>query len=596
TAKLQAIEGRVKELRAAGDAPGADRLEVRLDQVRESILASRSGSGTALDAGVHVVGVYEPADASNPDVKVFVPATRGPIVLVLTAYETVRWNVEASPGAKIERILIGGYEVPAKGAMPAGVSIQVRSTVGGDTPSFYSYEEDDEEFAETRNVVRDLTGKEIATTTGQYTGPRGTPLCAGGGQAQSERWQRLDLLDELHRSLFSATQETTVLDAEELAAWQVRDGKTIAADATIEWTAEKQGSLIGRKGVPRDWSGFGAIQFKIHSDSDQAASFEVQAQVQFPSRFWRKVTVEGKGWHTVTLPLYQFRRTSAPVWSDIAWLVFNTRQPGTYRVDEIKLLPAKEGQSPFVEPDADLLKRAFPAADKPGLYKNERFRIASEFEIDGAKLLKRLDDLWERFRARLGVAGPFGSPATLVIFRDAKPYQDFCAATARDLFAASLGSVTADGYTFYEYSASSWSDTWKEERPVYFHEVCHQLISRHLRLEDDQKWFQEGFAALFQMQMYPEKERADAAAWVRRLPESQNRIALESLDARFAPKTSQYVQCLALVDYLASGKDWPQTLAALQQSKSLKEAVESVLKTDLGSFEQAWLEFCRDYK
>lgn len=68
------------------------------------------------DGKVHVVGVYE----SNPfsgfrrddyagTVDVIVTPKAQPVVLVLSSYERVNWNVTITSGASVSKIIIGGF-------------------------------------------------------------------------------------------------------------------------------------------------------------------------------------------------------------------------------------------------------------------------------------------------------------------------------------------------------------------------------------------------------------------------------------------------------------------------------------------------------
>jgi hypothetical protein len=399
-----------------------------------------------------------------------------------------------------------------------------------------------------------------------------------------------------HSGADALVYDIAIPDAEEAASWQVEEGSIRATEGCLEWTADRAGSTIGRNGVVRDWTAYRALRLRLHSAVEAPVSFEVQAQLESGARFWRKIAVVGAGWHSIVVPLYQFRRTGAPRWTRVDRFAVSARQAGKCRIDAIELVAAAEGEDPLVEPDAELIRRAFPGIAAPRLYRNARFRVACGFEIDGERLVRRLDELEVRFRRRLGLAEEAGPPATLVIFREAEDYRKFAESTARDVYAASLGPVTADGYTFLDYSISSWSDAHKEDRPVYVHEVCHQLISRRLRIEEEQKWVQEGFAAWMQMEMLSEEERAQAAGGIRRLAARSNRVPLGALDARFVPKTPQYLQFVSLVAFLAAAPEWPKALAAIQRGASLREVVEGPLETDLQTFERRWLAFCGDWR
>lgn len=69
----------------------------------------------AQGAQLHVVGVYEGNDKTDgrihgPEVRVQVDQTEAPVFLALTSYEAVRWHIKTAPGAKIEKIYVGGYD------------------------------------------------------------------------------------------------------------------------------------------------------------------------------------------------------------------------------------------------------------------------------------------------------------------------------------------------------------------------------------------------------------------------------------------------------------------------------------------------------
>ncbi|MBE9097478.1 hypothetical protein [Tychonema sp. LEGE 07203] len=64
---------------------------------------------------LHLIGVYEAnADHGNRDlsksaIAIKVEPRNKPIILALSAYEPVQWNITAEPGAVIEKIIINGY-------------------------------------------------------------------------------------------------------------------------------------------------------------------------------------------------------------------------------------------------------------------------------------------------------------------------------------------------------------------------------------------------------------------------------------------------------------------------------------------------------
>ena len=64
---------------------------------------------------LHLIGVYEAnADHKNRDlskraIEIKVERRNKPIILALSAYEPVQWNITAEPGAVIEKIIVNGY-------------------------------------------------------------------------------------------------------------------------------------------------------------------------------------------------------------------------------------------------------------------------------------------------------------------------------------------------------------------------------------------------------------------------------------------------------------------------------------------------------
>lgn len=75
-------------------------------------------AGSAGGTELHLIGVYR-ADSSQINVQV---DRKGPLVLVLSSYDAVQWNVTAAPGTKIQRIVMSSYE-PSSVAAPPGISV-----------------------------------------------------------------------------------------------------------------------------------------------------------------------------------------------------------------------------------------------------------------------------------------------------------------------------------------------------------------------------------------------------------------------------------------------------------------------------------------
>lgn len=127
-----------------------------------------------LPANVRVdgIGIYgtdrsaRPAGAqagAKPRVAVRVRAGGVPLVLVLSSYEAVSWDLKLDPGARLLAVLVSGYE--ASEVQGAGSARVARM---GDV---YAYKMSQPEFAKLNNAVTTWTGgKALASFQGSYYG------------------------------------------------------------------------------------------------------------------------------------------------------------------------------------------------------------------------------------------------------------------------------------------------------------------------------------------------------------------------------------------------------------------------------------------
>lgn len=159
----------------------AESLRVEL-QLRQLDAAQRgSGQAIAIPDGLPVpdwarngevaaVGVYESTRGSHGigkpsragPVKVQVRRGRKPVILVLTSYEPVQWQIEKDLGAQIAAVLVGGYHTS-----------EVRGTDGVrqlDIGNVYAYEQGSEEYRKLEAAVARRTGLRIASFQGRYSG------------------------------------------------------------------------------------------------------------------------------------------------------------------------------------------------------------------------------------------------------------------------------------------------------------------------------------------------------------------------------------------------------------------------------------------
>lgn len=117
-------------------------------------------------------------------VPVRVKATREPITLVLCSSHSVRWSIQEEKGAKIAKVLVGGYYLQAVTGTEAPVSYWVYESP--DRPkqpptNFYAYDpKDKQKLSQLADTLRMLTGKEIETFQGRSTYAGGPAFVVGG--------------------------------------------------------------------------------------------------------------------------------------------------------------------------------------------------------------------------------------------------------------------------------------------------------------------------------------------------------------------------------------------------------------------------------
>ena len=127
----------------------------------------------AKDAKIEAVGVYQPPRASvRPGVPrgameagtivVRVRQSSKPVVLVLSSYEAVHWDLKVDPGARLAAVLVSGYNQPrVTGNGSARVMMMGRQ---------HAYKLDSNEYNVLNQAVQRMTGKSIYYFQGRYEG------------------------------------------------------------------------------------------------------------------------------------------------------------------------------------------------------------------------------------------------------------------------------------------------------------------------------------------------------------------------------------------------------------------------------------------
>src|SRR5581483_3527769 len=115
-------------------------------------------------AELHGVGVSRPRDGNGAPVVVEVRRTDKPVVLVLTSYFSVLWQVKVADGARLKAVVLGGWFEQELEGVPAGTPVVYRAAnPGGRTDSFWGYAADTFEYRRMVERLNDLTGLLVAT-------------------------------------------------------------------------------------------------------------------------------------------------------------------------------------------------------------------------------------------------------------------------------------------------------------------------------------------------------------------------------------------------------------------------------------------------
>jgi predicted esterase len=115
-------------------------------------------------ADLHVVSAYGAAAGNGAPVDVEVRPTTRPIVLVLTSYGSVLWNVKLASGAKVKAVIVGGWFEQEFAGIPAGIPIVYRAYYPFRNQGyFYGYEWKTPECQSMVEKLNDMTGLLVST-------------------------------------------------------------------------------------------------------------------------------------------------------------------------------------------------------------------------------------------------------------------------------------------------------------------------------------------------------------------------------------------------------------------------------------------------
>ena len=98
---------------------------------------SELSAGEKLEGSVdlYVLGVYEGTTHKYGKVTVFVAPQDRSIVLLLTAYESVDWQIELEPGAQLAKVILSGYHEQQASGLPSYIPTE-RSSYAQRSPAY----------------------------------------------------------------------------------------------------------------------------------------------------------------------------------------------------------------------------------------------------------------------------------------------------------------------------------------------------------------------------------------------------------------------------------------------------------------------------
>jgi hypothetical protein len=131
---------------------------------RQAILTTKNRmvGNIPSNARVEAIGVYETKDRSPAGISVIVKKSDKPIVLMLSAYESVRWNLIKESGANLAAVIATGYNLPQ--VTGAGVTKTVIKHGN------YAYQQSGSGYTALNNDAMMWTGKPISKFQGAYAG------------------------------------------------------------------------------------------------------------------------------------------------------------------------------------------------------------------------------------------------------------------------------------------------------------------------------------------------------------------------------------------------------------------------------------------
>jgi hypothetical protein len=383
---------------------------------------------------------------------------------------------------------------------------------------------------------------------------------------------------------------------DDVERWKAVDSTRAIVDGALRWEAAKESSTLSADVLPAGGREIGRIAFRIRAEGDRERTLDVRLP-QKDGLFWRKIAA-GREWTDVSVAPWQFRSVRRPSWEKLATIEFSMREaPGAVLIDGLRVEKPAEAGPTWLEPAGPLAARAFgDGARESRRATTASFRVFTDAPLDAEKIGATLEEFLALFQKTWGLSkAALDYPVTLVVAKTREAYTKFVERTSADVYASVIDAddVKAGGFTFEQYSVTSYLEEAGEKRPVFYHEACHQLVKRLLGLRGDAgaTWIEEGICYFLQNEFLPQP---GLAAEVAKLLDNPRRTAVERFDGRLKPAGSQNLQSMTYAAMIAASEKRDEIVASLRERASLRRAVEDVLKLSIDEFEKKWLEFCRD--
>ncbi len=162
---LRSLDRRVQALADEGDEAGAKALRERVTSLRRRLEDEFVPPESEAAEELHLVGFSQPSEREGEtSIKVRVTAKGKPVVLAVCCYERATWTIEVAPGARVSRILIGGYHSQKLDSGPEGVPVEMFSYDDRqDRKNFNTSNRVDDSFNEASVFLWRQTGLDVTT-------------------------------------------------------------------------------------------------------------------------------------------------------------------------------------------------------------------------------------------------------------------------------------------------------------------------------------------------------------------------------------------------------------------------------------------------